>query len=424
MTGIVLALPPDRAEAIVEDIELAGIEVIARMAPEQAARLAAHAEELRAADALLIPAERAWLSARLREACDRAGVRILVLGDGPAAARIAQRHGLGEPLPASASGFDVADTLRADAAPSTDRADPGSDRERDVAYGRAGNRLITVWGPHGAPGRSTLAVQLASLVAAPDRGVALIDADTHAPSLALLLGLTDDGPGIAAACRRAELGLLDGAELSRLASPVETAGGGIDVLVGINRPTRWPELSAVRLRATLEACRRWSTVTVVDVAASLEADEEISSDLDGPRRNAATLTALHSADRIVAVAAADPLGIARFVRGYAELRAEIGDTPVTVAVNRVRPGPLGIDARGQIRRALDRFSGIRDVHFLPHDQRALDAAALHARPVADVAGRSPFIAAARSLAAALLRDEPDTATTRRARRRAAASAAA
>ncbi|MGO4679884.1 AAA family ATPase [Microbacterium sp. 2MCAF23] len=417
MTGIVLALPPERAETLAEELGLAGITVIARMTPEQAARLVAHAEELRDAEALLIPAERAWLSAALRGACDRAGVRILTLGDGPAAVRLTHRHGLGTPLPASSSGWDVADALQADDA-GAGRDEIGAE-ELDTAA--APNRLIAVWGPHGAPGRSTLAVQLAALLAAPDRGVALVDADTHAPALALMLGLTDDGPGIAAACRRAELGLLDGAELSRLSSPVESSGGIVDVLVGINRPTRWPELSATRLQAALDACRTWSAVTVVDVAASLEADEEIISDLGGPRRNAATLTALRSADRIVAVAAADPLGIARFVRGYAELRAEIGDVPVTVAVNKVRPGPLGIDARGQIRRALDRFSGIRDVHFLPYDQRALDAAALHARPVPDVSGRSAFTTAARALAATLLRDEQSPAT-RRARRRGAAAA--
>lgn len=408
MTGILLALPADRAAVLAEELGLAGVDVIARMLPEHAAQLSAHAEELREADALLIPAERAWLSAELRGACDRAGVRILTLGDGPAAARIARRHGLTAPLPSTANGWDVADALDEGAA-----ADPSSEPEDALTP----NRLVTVWGPQGAPGRSTLAVQLAAALASADRGVALIDADTHAPALALMLGLTDDGPGIAAACRRAELGLLDGAELSRLASPVETAGGTVDVLVGINRPARWPELSAPRLRGALDACRAWSTITLVDVAGSLESDEEIMSDLDGPRRNAATLTALRAADRIVAVAGADPLGIARFIRGYAELRAEIGDTPVTVAVNKVRPGPLGIDARGQIRRALDRFSGIRDVHFLPADQRALDAAALHARPVTDVSGRSPFTAAVRTLAGTLLRpDTPDAPTTRRARR--------
>ncbi|KJL27246.1 CobQ/CobB/MinD/ParA nucleotide binding domain protein [Microbacterium azadirachtae] len=414
MTAVLLAVAAARAEALAEELELAGIDVLRRIPPAHVVGLAVRADELRGAGALVIPAERACLSGALRETCDRAGVRILALGDGPAAARLTRRHGIGDPLPASASGWDIADALRPRGAPVVPPPDPAAGTAQT-------GRLITVWGPHGAPGRSTVAVQLAALLAGADRAVALVDADTHAPAVALLLGLTDDGPGIAAACRRAELGLLDGAELSRLATPVETSGGTLDVLVGINRPARWPELSPARLRGALDACRRGNMLTLVDVSASLEADEEIVSDLDGLRRNAATLTAVHSADRIVAVAAADPLGIARFVRGYADLRAEIGDVPVTVAVNKVRPGPLGVDARGQIRRALDRFSAIRDVHFLPYDQRALDAAALHARPVADVSGRSPFTTAVRALAASLLRDEQAPATTRRARRREAAA---
>ena len=76
-------------------------------------------------------------------------------------------------------------------------------------------RIIAVWGPGGAPGRSTLAIELAVELARGGRHVGLIDADTHAPSLALALGLADEGPGFAAACRQAELGGLDARELTR-----------------------------------------------------------------------------------------------------------------------------------------------------------------------------------------------------------------
>ncbi|HWU29526.1 MAG TPA: hypothetical protein VN041_10620 [Microbacterium sp.] len=98
---------------------------------------------------------------------------------------------------------------------------------------------------------------------------------------------------------------------------------------------------------------------------------------------------------------ADPLGVSRFIRAHAELRHVLGGTPVTVVANRVRPGPLGIDARGQIRRTLDRFAGIDDVAFVPEDQRAADAAALHARAIADVSPRSPLVTAVRRIASSL-----------------------
>ena len=121
------------------------------------------------------------------------------------------------------------------------------------------------------------------------------------------------------------------------------------------------------------------------------------SDLDAPRRNGATLAALRSADLVVAVAAADPVGVARFLRGYADLRAVVGATPVLTVANRLRPGALGIDARGQVRRTLDRFGGISDVRFLPADARSADAALLAARPIALAAPRSPLIAGIRRI---------------------------
>ncbi len=254
-------------------------------------------------------------------------------------------------------------------------------------------RVVAVWGPAGAPGRSTIAIELAIELARGGRRVGLVDADTHAPSIALQLGLADEGPGFAAACRQAELGGLDARELTRIS--IALGRTGVDVLTGLNRPSRWPELSESRVAAALGVCREWADCVVVDVAASLERDEEIVSDLDGPRRNAATLAALRAADAVVAVAAADPVGISRLLRAYPDLRATIGATPVSIIANRLRPGALGIDARGQVRRTLDRFGGIDDVWFVPADARSADAALLAARPIADVAPRSAFTLALR-----------------------------
>ncbi|WP_051606420.1 AAA family ATPase [Microbacterium sp. CH12i] len=334
---------------------------------------------------MILPATRAALSSDLVAACDRAGVRIVTLGSGDS--RLLGRYGLPEALPEDTESWRIADAL-SDETPRT--AAPV-----DVPTRR---RIIAVWGPHGAPGRSTVAIQLAVELTRSGQSCALVDADTVAPALALLLGLGDDAPGIAAACRRADLGGLDAAELSRLATRVETSAGSLEVLGGLNRPSRWAELSAARLGATLRLCRDWVQDTIVDVSAAFDADEEVSDDLAGPRRHAATTTVLREADIVVAVTAADPLSISRFLRDHAELRGLIGPTAhIAVVANQLRPGPLGIDARGQVRRALERFAGITDVTFLPFDQRAADAALLHARPMADVTPRSALVAAVRRL---------------------------
>lgn len=390
MTGVVVAIPQPRAGELAAELALEGIDVLAILSPTAVIEVPPGAE------AIIVPATRAVLSADLISACDRAGVRILALGG--ADSRLLGRLGLSEALRPEAAGWEIAAALASE----TDTVP----RPQSVLP----HRVIAVWGPHGAPGRSTLAIQLAVELARRGRRTALVDTDTVAPALALLLGLSDDAPGVAAACRRAERGALDSAELTRLATTVATGGGDIEVLPGINRPSRWPELSSTRLRATLGACREWSEETVVDVAAAFDADEEVTYDLAGPRRHAATTASLNEADLIIAVASADPLGISRFVREHAELRRLTAPTPVVVVVNQVRPGPLGIDARGQVRRTLERFAGITDVVFLPFDQRAADAALLHARPMTDVAPRSPFLAAVRRLASTLFPAHAASAT--------------
>ncbi len=234
------------------------------------------------ADAVVLEITRSTLDASVVAACDRRAVRIVPLSAGPADARLAESFGLEPALALEVEAWQLAERLTARPVvhPTT-----AADDEPSAASRRP--RLIAVWGPAGAPGRSTVAIELAVELSRGGRHVALVDADSHAPSLALALGLADEAPGFAAACRQAELGGLDGRELTRISAPLGTAG--VDVLTGLNRPSRWPELSAPRVAAALAACRDWADYTVVDVASSLERDEEIVSDIDGPRRNAATL---------------------------------------------------------------------------------------------------------------------------------------
>lgn len=380
MTSVIIAVPEARARGLADELEMEGINVVSIVPPSRVLPLP------EGIDAAIVAATRTVVTTELVAECDRAGVRIMPLGDGDS--RLLGRYGLIAALPADASGWEVAAALTADIPNTVERA------------ASPPHRLTVVWGPSGAPGRSTIAIQLAVELSRTGRRTALVDADTVAPSLALLLGLSDDAPGIAAACRRAELGALDSAELTRLATILETSAGEIEVLGGINRPGRWPELGASRLQTTLRACRSWAEETVVDVASAFDADDEATYDLTGPRRHAATVAALQEADAVIAVASADPLGISRFVREHAELRRLTAPIPIRVVVNRVRPGPLGIDARGQIRRTLERFAGITDVEFLPFDQRAADSALLHARPMADVTPRSTLVAGVRRIAEA------------------------
>lgn len=69
-------------------------------------------------------------------------------------------------------------------------------------------RVVAVWGPGGAPGRTTLAVAIASELARRDCGVRLLDADPYGGGVAQHLGILDEVSGLLSAARLAGAGEL------------------------------------------------------------------------------------------------------------------------------------------------------------------------------------------------------------------------
>jgi MinD-like ATPase involved in chromosome partitioning or flagellar assembly len=343
------------------------------------------AQRGRAPDLIIVAGTAALLDEALLARADRAGVRIV-----PVAIdrrdRSADRLG----LPAVPAGADWAsiEAMITGATVSTSATDRGS--------------TVVVWGADGAPGRTTIAIALAAALAAEEHGVVLVDADARAASIAIALGLLDESPGVAAACRLAAAGALDPEELTRLSAPLPGADRHARVITGIVRADRWPELADARLRGVLDGCRRWRELTVVDVAASAERDDELVTDERAPRRAAATLAALDDADVVVLVGAADPVGIARMIEAAATMTS-ITTAHVVPVVNRMRSGAIGgIDPRRQLISTLDRFGGIADPVLIPIDQAGADRALRTGLPLPVAAPRSAATAAARRLARTIL----------------------
>ena len=127
--------------------------------------------------------------------------------------------------------------------------------------------IVAVWGPTGAPGRTTVAVELAAAIAGTGRDTLLVDADTVGPSIALHLGLIDDTSGFAAAVRAASRGRLDPVGLAGLAVAVPS---GPRVLVGLPSADRWTELRPASVDALLQCARATVPVTVVDIGFGVE----------------------------------------------------------------------------------------------------------------------------------------------------------
>jgi Flp pilus assembly CpaE family ATPase len=353
-----------------------------------------------------------------------AGVAVVGLvepGDTRAAERLRQL-GVLRVLPADAEPEEIARALRdaVTGAPPAghDVADPraalpalGLPPETSAQPAGRG-RVVAVWGPTGAPGRTTVAVGLADEAARLQVPALLVDADVYGGVVAQVLGLLDESPGVAAAARQAAAGTLDVVALARLAWAL---GPHLRVLTGLARADRWPELRPQAVAVVLEQSRRLAALTVVDCAFSLEEDEELSFDTAAPRRNGATLTVLAAADEVLCVSGADPVALQRTVRALAELREVLPEVEPVVVVNQVRRGPVPGDPRQEITAALSRFAGREVRAFLPADRKATDAALAAGRTLAEVAPHSPLRTALRSFAAEL--SGAPAPTGKRARRR-------
>ncbi len=340
------------------------------------------------------------------ESLHRCGVRVVGIGPSGAA-----RH----------RGFDAlcsphASEVRACIAHMlADPLEPANDAEES---GRAG-RLIAVWGTNGAPGRSTLARDLAAALAAAEPAesetarsrrwrfagraarvpeaasapsVLLVDADTVSPSLAQLLSLNQESSALAVAARKINLGEASSTLLPDLCVPV----AGFDFLAGFNRGNRWREMpEPVARELFAQAKRGWDHV-VADCAPGIERSE-YGYDSD---RDCATLELLDAADDVLLVGRASPVGIRRLLERFDEA-ADIGIERLHVVVNRVRRGRFA-EAEEREIGALLAERGVEETTWIRDDDARYSQAELRGLVLREVAPACPAAADVAGLAARLL----------------------
>ncbi|NHN54541.1 hypothetical protein G9U51_01945 [Calidifontibacter sp. DB0510] len=331
------------------------------------------------------------------------GVERLVTADADvtAVAGAVRDAASGLPQPVAAAPVEVE--------PAAEAGEPTDDPGEEDAEPERG-RVIVVWGSPGAPGRTTIAVNLSAELALREQDTLLIDADTYAASIAQFLAVLDEAPGIAAATRLAEAGRLDALSLAGVAPLVLPK---LRVLTGLPRADRWPEIRPAAFEAVIDTARALASFVVIDIAHPIEDDEELSYDTTAPRRNAAGLTALAAADEVLVVGSGDPVGLQRLVRTLDEADAVVSGTPAVV-VTKVRTSAAGMHPHQEVARALDRFAGVSDPLLIADDRSALDAALLAGRVLLE---KSPGSAVCKGLATLADRYAPGAAPARRGRRR-------
>lgn len=270
--------------------------------------------------------------------------------------------------------------------------------------------VVTVWGTTGAPGRTTLAVNLAHALARHGT-VGLVDADTRAPSVVQVLGMVDESSSLAVSVRAATQGRLDAATLDRTLLRV----GDVAVMGGLTRPDRWREVPASGLEVVLERARGRFAHTVVDVTGGWEPEAPGFDSAFAPARDAAQVTALRASDVVVVVGSADPVGIHRLISLLAD-RPRLPGREV-VAVTRVRQSVGGPAPGNAVREALARFAGVADPVLIDDDRPGFDAALMAGEFLAVAAPRSPALRGLEELARAVSGAPVSRRAARPARRR-------
>lgn len=252
-------------------------------------------------------------------------------------------------------------------------------------------RVVAVWGPAGAPGRTTVATGLAAVLATRSP-VTLVDADPYGGSVAQVLGVLDEVSGLLAASRLMSGGRPD-AGLGGVARAIDAR---LSVVTGLPRPDRWTEVRPGAVETLLEVAGRRGHV-VVDTGFGLDAD---ALDLGRPARDALTLEVLGAADEVVVVGTADPVGLSRLARGLVDLREAVGEVPVRMVVNRMRP-TLGWSER-DVASMVSGFGQPVSMHFVPDDRDAVDRALVTGRTLTESAPDAPVVRALAELADAVL----------------------
>lgn len=246
-------------------------------------------------------------------------------------------------------------------------------------------RLIAVWGTTGAPGRTTTALSVAQSLAEKGHEVCLADADTYAPSMVAQVAVNADTSGLVVACRQAENGTLN---RRTLLAATRQVSDRLCILGGIARAERWPDLREAALRTVWSVARESFDVVVVDIGACVEEEGAVAhlaaSPLLASRRNAAAVTALEAADRVLVTARSSTMGLTRLLNELPAVTRVSDDADLTLVLT----GHQGMRATTPVSDRLLRQLGIRaPVVRMPRDPERLE------RAIRD--GITPYEAASR-----------------------------
>ena len=258
---------------------------------------------------------------------------------------------------------------------------------------------VAVWGPNGAPGKSTLALNLADVLAHAGSRVLLVDADLVSPSLALQLGVEDQASGLSAACKLAREANLNAEQLDRVSVKITGGSAAFSLLPGISGASRWPEITPSAIESILRVASARFDCVIFDTSSSLE--PALRTDAAALARNELTRHLASSVDHLLAVAACDPISIQRMLRQIADIQKFRAGLKLSLIVNRVRDTTFGTQPEKQVAQLFSQLAKIEPSFYLYEDAVAHEAALRSALPVRLAKRRSAYLKGVNLVATAL-----------------------
>lgn len=237
------------------------------------------------------------------------------------------------------------DTLTGVASPVRDVDLRDTQQSHDEPRGHLG-RLVAVTGP-GGTGASTAAMAVAQGLAAGDHGSVLLADLRRVAEMAMLHDAQVVVPGLQELVD-AHRGV-DPPATTVIEGTFAVPARGYRLLLGLRRPRQWTTLRPRALEAALGGMRRAFGVTVADVDADVEGEEETGS-VDVEERHLASRLTLGRADAVVVVGEASTKGLYSLARLLGDLLA-FGVPPQRV-VSVCNRAPRSARQRAELTRAL------------------------------------------------------------------------
>lgn len=249
--------------------------------------------------------------------------------------------------------------------------------------GNPGGRLYCVTGAAGAPGRTSIALNLAMESADLGHSTLLAEIDREGGTLAQQLGLINS----ASTLNRA---LANRLPITQIAPAV---AGNFHVLTAPLQPVMMAEIDPESVVELWQRGRAEFEISIVDIGSV--GDFKITRAKRRVERLFAD--ALMQADEVLMVVTPDPQSIARTLRALDALHAEIPEIPIQMVANRMpqKSGRSGYSTEDAISAFVDRSLTI---HQVPLDLDLFARALNQGRAIAELAPRSSVRKAIHQLA--------------------------